>query len=308
MIFVPIERTDLEHVAGGYPSCIHEQQMLRVDGDVPMTAGDIADAVQRGQRVDFVTPTLLGYGQCYNPVVGVVRTRAAGVRITFADGRSVSLTTGHVLPLGSPQVDPDLDPRSGRDWADSIPITQQWIVHAGSVRPGMELLDGRVEQVKSIGRIPAVRIWTHHPAWVSTVDGLSIGTRWHEVIHAWAAVSQDDYGDIVPHAATGWPWGTGHLSAYGGYQLHSAVSADRVPVGNDDGRISVAQLGMADSVRQTLGKRSQYLWNGDGHMPPRVRRKCRTDGFKSLDIDDVMIGGIEVIGEPVVVDHEAVTA
>lgn len=243
---------DLAHVAAGYSSCIGDDQLLRLADGTIMTATDIADAFRNDRRIDFRTLDISGALDCANPVIGVVRTHAHAVRIGFADGRSVALTTGHVLPLSDEWLD------DGNDhW---LPVRQQKIIRAGQVRHGMNLMDGRVESVESLGQTGAVRLWTAHPGWLKTADGLSIGSRWHEIIPAWAATEEErpmdeegmeDYEafpQIVPVAATGWLSEDGHGNPVGkpvkGYY---DVWKGR-PVNS-------AQLSTATHIRETFRKR-----------------------------------------------------
>ncbi len=254
-----------------------KEQLLELANGAIRSADDILEAVKAGYRVDFRTPHINGLGECANPVVGAVRTAGTGVRILFEDGRSVCLTTGHVLPLDEEWVDWNEKHGGGyhsRTW--EFPVRQQWIVRAGDVRPGMKLLDGTVASVTGLGNIEAVRLWTAHPAWIRTACGLRIGTRWHEIVHAWAEVEEeritDEEGDrnfdltpeIVPVSACGWLWGTGKKNPYSfseSWQLHGAQDDEGrfnpIPAGrwSAERPVALADLGSAYTVRETLRAR-----------------------------------------------------
>jgi hypothetical protein len=178
------------------PSCILDAERLRLaDGSVT-TAISIHDAVSIGRTIEFRTLGLDGR-PCANPVMGSVRTFAEAVRITFVDGRSVALTSAHRLPAEAPVV-------RGSD-------TEQCTITAGQVRPGHALLDGVVRSVEQLGPQRAVRLWTAHPAWIQTAQGLSIGTRWHEILHGWA-VTSGEHEETVPVSIHGFPWTDGERS------------------------------------------------------------------------------------------------
>lgn len=175
-----ISSYDLSFKAAGFASCILLDEKMRVsDGGTP-TALEIFRAVNAGTRVDFTTSDELGVMQCDNPVVGAVRTFGKAVRVVFEDDRAVELTTGHVLPMES---------------TDTELAHQDWIILAGMVRAGMLLRDGRVKKVDDLGRRHAIRMWTHHPAWLTTASGLSIGSRWHEIMEGWLSYHEQDEED-----------------------------------------------------------------------------------------------------------------
>ena len=63
------------------------------------------------------------------------------------------------------------------------------------VRPGMILRDGLVKRVDVLGRRHAVRLWTHHPAWLPMSNDLSVGSRWHEIMEGWLAFHREEEED-----------------------------------------------------------------------------------------------------------------
>jgi hypothetical protein len=173
---------DLRRAYGlvGDKSCIGaDELMVLADGQVLSAAGILA-AVKQGHSPCFRTPPLTGDGDAWNPVIGACATRARGVEIRFHGGRSVRLTNGHVLPAGVEQL---------HDFEIPVPVLEQRIITAGEVRPLMRLADGVVESVRPLGTIDAVRLWTAHPDWLTTASGLSIGSRWHEILPGWAVVA-----------------------------------------------------------------------------------------------------------------------
>lgn len=113
-------------------------------------------------------------------------THGRAVRIHFDGGRSVDLTTLHVLPVGP------IDDRG---------FTRvQRVIHAGEVEPGDSLLDGVVEHVESLGERRALRIWTAWPEWLRAPGGIRIGSRWHENMDGFLVT--DDRAQSV--CAVGW--------------------------------------------------------------------------------------------------------
>jgi len=126
--------------------------------------------------------------------MGSIRTRAESVRIVFASGKSIALTHAHRLPAELPVL-------FGDD-------TEQYTISAGKVRPGQVLLDGLVRSVEQLGEQNAVRLWTAHPAWIQTASGLSIGTRWHEILHGFA-VTRGEHDETEAVSINGWPWTDG---------------------------------------------------------------------------------------------------
>ncbi len=294
-----------------YASCIWDNQKMTLADGGYMSAGEIFSRVKEGKRIDFRTPDLERRGECANPVIGCVRTRAKGVRITFQDGRSVVLTTGHVLPVDREQK---RFPQRKDDWYGNMPIYEQRVVRAGQVKAGMHLLDGVIHSVERVGKINAVRIWTADPAWLKTAEGLSIGSRWHEVMAAWVTCIDDPekvdfWGDPAPMpiSATGW---------YGAYYNKKLVEEFATERGE---RVSTRAL--AGSIEPYLINRwdEPFNYSSIAKMPKRamakggefksefLRPKLRLlKGGKAKKVDQLLVAGNEVVGEPVLVDEPLV--
>lgn len=182
-------------------SCIaNDQRLLLADGSKP-TANEILMRVASGERVDFLTDSVNGW--IYNPVVRAIRTRGRGIRINFEDGRTLSLTTGHVVPVAKPSLvtlrDIDESPLDV-----DFSVYEEPVTLAGQVSPGAVLLDGVVSSVELLGRIDAVRLWTAIPAWILTDEHLSIGTRWHEISVGLAYVQETSYDEGLSSVVL-WP-------------------------------------------------------------------------------------------------------
>ena len=289
--WAPLSTYDLGHVAAGYASCIRDTQRLRLAGGDTLSSSEVMRAVKSGHRIDFVTKDLLGLGRVRNPVIGAVRTRARGVRVTFRDGRSVDLTTGHMLPVDTEVMAP---PALGSGQAD-VDVRQQHTIVAGRVRPGMFLLDGVVDSVTSVGTIDAVRLWTHHPAWIHTADGLSIGTRWHEIMLGWAPVAEsaEQGGILWPTApVTGWLWDhTVRAPARG-------IFGAKVKSGGR--QLILSDMANATNIRALLSERPDmaFGWAAEG-IPARTRRDwCRGTTFTPRAMMR-LLAGPEVVGDPV---------
>lgn len=301
--WMELDPYDLAYVRD-YASCIWEgQNMTLADGSY-MSAGEILNRVKEGKRIDFRTPDLERRGECANPVIGCVRTRAKGVRITFEDGRSAVLTTGHVLPVDS---ESKRLPRE-KHWYGDMPIYEQEMIRAGQIEAGMQLLDGKVHAIQRVGKINAVRIWTADPAWIKTAEGLSIGSRWHEVMAAWVTCIDDpeevdSWGDPAakPISATGW------YGAYYNARLEKELNA---PTG-----------ALAGSIEKYLIERwdEPFGFSSIAKMPKRamakggefrsefLRPKLRLlKGGKRKTIKELLVTGNEVVGEPVLVDEPLV--
>lgn len=84
-------------------------------------------------------------------------------------------------------------------------VRHQPIGRVDELKPGDRILDGRVTEIRPLGEIPAVRLWTKQPAWLRTADGIHVGTRWHETGYqnGWWAWSGDRFAvtmpDLLPH-------------------------------------------------------------------------------------------------------------
>lgn len=181
-------------------SCIvGSEKLLLADGST-LTADDVLSTVRSKRRVDFLHDN--GFEPMLNPVVRAIRTRGRGVRIHFEDGRSVALTTGHVLPVARSRVPLGLD---GAPLQFGFPVVEEPIVLAGHVRVGDELMDGRVRRVQPLGEVEAVRIWTAIPTWIHTAESLAIGTRWHEIALGVVEVYLDEYDEEQVASVILWP-------------------------------------------------------------------------------------------------------
>lgn len=308
----------LAYVTWSNSSCIHEDQELVLANGRIMTAGQVASMVEVGLRVDFLTEDLTGKGECYNPVVGVLRTRAPGVRIVFTDGRSVSLTIGHVLPAGERTV--DVSPGWG------APIGQQEICFAGDLRPGMWIMDGLIAEVHDLGEISAVRLWTAHPAWIHAKEGLAIGTRWHEILHAWVLGEDIDPDEPEYYSGSrleGWVW---VLPTYKEGGKHEPLYERGGKPLNYDSRghdIPMAILGDAWTIREVFRQRATlaihpYHWGEGWAIRDETDRPPLAHAARSAQIrlvwsnpdqlTDILVSGKEVVSEPVVVAHRQAVA
>ena len=306
--WMELDPYDLAYVRS-YASCIWEKQKMTLADGSYMSAGEIFSRVKAGKRIDFRTQDLERRGECANPVIGCVRTRAKGVRITFEDGRSVVLTTGHVLPVDSEKK---TLPQMQEYWYGDMPIYEQGLIRAGQVETGMRLMDGVIHSVERVGKINAVRIWTADPAWIKTAEGLSIGSRWHEVMAAWVTCIDDPeevdfWGDPAakPISATGW---------YGAYYNKKLVErfaeAEKLPTDT-----------LAGSIEKYLIERwdEPFGFSSIAKMPKRamakggefrsefLRPKLRLlKGGKRKTTKELLVTGNEVVGEPVLVDEPLV--
>ena len=187
--WTPIETRQLGYVQAGGGSCIAWGQKLKTSGGV-MTAKEIYDAIAAGRQVFFLTQNLDDTDECLNPVSGAVLTRAPGRKITLSDGRSVILTDGHMVPTTEENLTDGSLAYEGKNFI----VLEQGISPAGALRPGDEIMDGTIESIEPMGKIDAVRLWTGFPAWIQTTEGISIGTRWHEIMLAWFSYRENEYG------------------------------------------------------------------------------------------------------------------
>ena len=187
--WTPIQTNQLGYVRAGGTSCIAWDQKLSTSGGI-MTAKEIYDAIAAGRQVFFLTQNLDDTDKCLNPVSGAVLTRAQGRKITLVDGRSVILTDGHMVPTTEENLTDGSLAYEGKTFI----VLEQGIAPAGALRPGDEIMDGVIESIEPMGKIDAVRLWTGFPAWIQTPEGLSIGTRWHEIMLAWFSYRENEYG------------------------------------------------------------------------------------------------------------------
>lgn len=239
------------------PSCVLYGESLRLADGSSMHAIGVHRAHREGRRIEFLTEGLDGR-PCLNPVLGSVLTRARSVRITFGDKRTIALTGSHRLPMDPTQY-------RGGD-------TEQWIVRAEQVRPGMRLQDGIVSRVEDLGIRDAVRLWTAHPAWIRTAQHLQIGTRWHEILHAWA-VTRGEHEDVEVVAIHGWLWSSGDRDPAGRPDLDRATTETIAK--NDRGGQNwrtPALYGSLSNIYYHLDRSSVFQmtevgWSGDRGIP-----------------------------------------
>ncbi len=265
---------DLSHRSEGYASCISVDQPMTLSCGARMTTGEIARRLDAGHELGFRTPWPSGYGKCRNPITGFVRTAGQGVRITFADWRSVQLTTGHMLPVERWEIeatDPDLVHLRISGQPDAI--WQEEIVRAGDVRAGDVLADGRVMSVTPVGHIQSIRLWTAHPAWIPTSDGLMVGTRLHELVHAWGegVYVDTEYGPEVDWTTLGgYLWARPERGQFSG-SAHDPGGTTVVVPEVISGRASedpayVHNLGHVRVILDTLRERGSSCWGGMHHQ------------------------------------------
>lgn len=304
----------LAYVRWNTSSCIGFAQVLSLACGQTRTAEEILHQVQQGERIDFTTTNLTGDGECRNPVIGAVHTRAPGVRIEFTDGRTVEVTIGHVLPVREEFVE---------DWGDRQ-ISEQMICFAGDVRAGMILLDGEVAEVHDIGEIDAVRLWTAHPAWIQTDQGVRIGTRWHEVGHAWCVIDQstDDVEDFRVTRASGWVWVTPATEEGVEPQLLTQREGEYLDYDSCGELIPLAQLGEAWTVKTALKQRGHMTlpsphWFGEHQelteegveplpfnaMPAKAHLALVWS--RPADMNPRLVGGVETVGDAALYTYEA---
>jgi hypothetical protein len=259
--FLPtyVTRYDVGHVQAGRPSCIDRRTVLATEQG-PMTAEDVVRHVGAGRRVSFAHRGPDGQ-PISNPVQDAICTTAPGRTIRFADGRSITLTGGHVLPVAASFTDTD-------GWC---PVGQETIILTQDVEVGDALFDGEVVEIVEHDSIEAVRLWTAIPRWITTASGLTVGTRWHEVCVGWTIADGDDeqapYFEVVglirvchrtPGAALDLAW-----EDSGAF----AVETDDVPV-------MIRGAGLAATIRHTIVRRGGSL--GDSaEVPPVFFEKAR---------------------------------
>lgn len=238
-------------------SCIDRRTVIATEQG-PMTAEEVVRHVEAGRRVSFSHRNEHGV-LVSNPVLDAIRTEAPGRTIVFADGRRIKLTGGHVLPVGA-----HWDDGNAEDGATVV--RQQEIILAQDVEVGDRLLDGVVAEIVEHDHIEAVRLWTAIPRWITTADGLTVGTRWHEVVVGWACSSDEDeyapYDEVMGLIRLSHPTPGAPLALAWEESGAFKVETNDVPQ-------MICGAGLAPTIRRTIAARGGCL--GDGvEVPPAL--------------------------------------
>jgi hypothetical protein len=226
-----------------------------------MTGEDVVRHVAAGRRVSFAHRAPDGR-PISNAVQDAICTAAPGRTIRFADGRSVTLTGGHVLPVAASYTDTD-------GWC---PVGQETIILAQDVEVGDHLLDGEVVGIVEHPRIEAVRLWTAIPRWITTAAGLTVGTRWHEVCVGWTIAPDDD--EQAPYLEVVGLIRVCHRTPRAGLEL-AWEDSGAFAVGTDDVPEMIKGAGLAATIRHAIVRRGGCLGDGSEIPPVFLQRGAR---------------------------------
>ena len=194
-------------------SCIAAWTRLRTPQGW-VTADMLASRWEAGYRVSVCLDSHWADGSTVGYVLGATRTMARGYTVRLDDGRSVTLTGGHVLPGAGGErrwlaLPPPVQRRmeaaaaaaSGRLLTGSIAhnghLSMVDADHAGRFAPVQagDMIDGAcVLSVEPQGLIPAVRIHADAHGWLLADGGagvVRVGQRWHEHLQVLARLDQD---------------------------------------------------------------------------------------------------------------------